>query len=270
MALMCSHPALDPAAASALTLRLVLVVTTADIARLFLVSETTLAARITRAKKKIVAAGIPMALPDPEVLPDRLDTLAQTAYLTFTAGYAPGSGTVAVRAELAGEAIRLVRILAARLPDQPVLISLLALMLLHHSRRDARVDPDGRLVLLADQDRTRWHRNEIAEGLALLGSPTLTRPMTTQAASYLAQARIAAIHARSDRPGSTAWQEIIDLYDLLLTIAPTPGAILARAVAVAEAAGPEAGLGALKGVTMPGHRLAAVRGGAAGTGRSPE
>ena len=195
LVLMCTHPALAPEAASALALRLVLGVSTHDIARLFLVSEPTVAARITRAKKKIVAAGIPFAVPAADVLPHRLDTVAQTAYLAFTAGYAPGSGPDLLRADLAGEAIRLVRVVVDLRPAEPAPVALLALMLLQHSRRDARVGGDGRLVLLADQDRRRWRRDEIDEALARLADPVLTGPVSPLAASYIVQARIAAEHA---------------------------------------------------------------------------
>jgi RNA polymerase sigma-70 factor (ECF subfamily) len=152
---MCTHPALAPEAASALALRLVLGVSTHDIARLFLVSEPTAAARITRAKKKVVAAGIPFAVPAADRMSQRLETVAQTGYLAFTAGYAPGSGPDLLRADLAGEAVRLIRVTRDLRPDEPTTPALLALMLLQHSRRDARVGEDGRLVLLADQDRRR-------------------------------------------------------------------------------------------------------------------
>lgn len=188
LVLMCSHPALDAAAASALSLRLVLGVSTADVARLFLVGEATMAARITRAKKKIVAAGIPFTIPGAGVLPDRLGIVAQTAYLAFTAGYAPGSGPDVVRVALAGEAIRLVRVVLRLRPDEPVLLALLALMLLQHSRRDARVDTAGRIVLLPDQDRRRWHRDEIDEARLVLAAPALRQPLTVTAAGYLIQA----------------------------------------------------------------------------------
>jgi predicted RNA polymerase sigma factor len=259
LVLMCAHPALAPEAACALSLRLVLGVPTADVARLFLVPETTMAARITRAKKRIVGAGIPFAVPDAGVLPDRLETVAQVAYLAFTAGYAPGTGPDLLRAETSGEAIRLVRVVLGMRPGEPVLVALLALMLLQHSRRDARV-ADGRLVLLPDQDRSRWHHDEIAEGLRLLDHPSLSGPITVQAASYALQARIAAEHARVRRPEDTPWERVVELYDTLLAVAPSPGARLARAVAVAEARGPAAGLAALEGVEVPaGHRLAAVR-----------
>jgi predicted RNA polymerase sigma factor len=260
LVLMCTHPALAPEAASALALRLVLGVSTHDIARLFLVPEPTMAARITRAKGKVVAAGIPFAVPAADVLPQRLETVAQTSYLAFTAGYIPGSGPDLLRADLAGEAIRLVRVVRALCPGEPAIAALLALMLLQHSRRDARVGPDGRLVLLADQDRSLWRRDDIDEGFALLADPVLTGPVSPVAASYLVQARIAAEHAGADRPEDTRWDRIVEHYDLLLRLVPSPSARLARAVAVAEASGPEAGMAALAGIEMPGsHRVAAVR-----------
>lgn len=260
LVLMCTHPALAPEAASALALRLVLGVSTHDIARLFLVSEPTMAARITRAKKKIVTAGIPFAVPGSDVLPERLDTVAQTAYLTFTAGYAPGSGPDLLRAELAGEAVRLTRTVRELRPDDPTLTALLALELLHHSRRDARVSEEGGLVLLADQDRTRWHHDEIAEALALLDSAPLAGPMKTQAVSYALQARIAAEHATAPSAAETRWDRIVDLYDHVVALDGSPAARLARAVAVAEAHGSHAGLAALDDIDLPGsHRLPAVR-----------
>jgi predicted RNA polymerase sigma factor len=259
LVLMCAHPALAPESASALSLRLVLGVPTADIARLFLVPEPTMAARITRAKKRIVGAGIPFAVPDASALPDRLDTVAQTAYLAFTAGYAPGTGPDLLRAELSGEAIRLVRVVLALRPDEPALIALLALMLLQHSRRDARTS-DGRLVLLSDQDRSRWHHDEVAEAVRLLASPILTGPLTAPTASYVLQARIAAEHATVATAEETRWDRIVGLYDLLLRVAPSPSARLARAVAVAEDRGAAAGLAALEGLDIPdSHRPAAVR-----------
>lgn len=262
LVLMCSHPALDAAAASALSLRLVLGVSTADVARLFLVGEATMAARITRAKKKIVAAGIPFTIPGAGVLPDRLGIVAQTAYLAFTAGYAPGSGPDVVRVALAGEAIRLVRVVLRLRPDEPVLLALLALMLLQHSRRDARVDTAGRIVLLPDQDRRRWHRDEIDEARLVLAAPALRQPLTVTAAGYLIQARIAAEHAAAIDSGRTDWSRVVRHYDTLLQIAPSPSARLARAVALAEADGPAAGLAELDDLDAAladNHRLAAVR-----------
>jgi len=269
LVLMCAHPALAPEAASALSLRLVLGVPTPEIARLFLVSEPTMAARITRAKKRIVGAGIPFGVPDASVLPERLDHVAQVAYLAFTAGYAPGSGPDLLRVDVAGEAVRLARVALGVRPDEPVLVALLALLLLQHSRRDARLSRDpgsggGRLVLLPDQDRSRWHHDEIAEARALLEHPALSGPITPQAAAYVLQARIAAEHARATRAEDTRWDRIVGLYDVLLEVAPSPGARLARAVAVAEDHGAAAGLAALDdvalgGVDLPGHRPAAVR-----------
>jgi predicted RNA polymerase sigma factor len=260
LVLMCTHPALATESACALALRLVLGVSTHDIGRLFLVTEPTMAARITRAKKKVVTAGIPFAVPAPGDLPERLETVAQTAYLAFTAGYAPGSGPDLLRAELAGEAIRLVRVVLALRPGEPVLVALLALMLLQHSRRDARVGPDGRLVLLDDQDRGRWRRDEIDEGLLLLSEPALEGPVSPVAAAYVVQARIAAEHATAASPDQTRWDRIVGHYDLLLELTPSPSARLARAVAVAQEDGPAAGLAALDGIEIAGsHRVEAVR-----------
>jgi RNA polymerase sigma-70 factor (ECF subfamily) len=259
LVLMCAHPALAPESASALSLRLVLGVPTSDIARLFLVPEPTMAARITRAKKRSVGAGIPFAVPDASVLPDRLDTVAQTAYLAFTAGYAPGTGPDLLRATTSAEAIRLVRVVLGLRPDEPALVALLALMLLQHSRRDARAR-DGRLVLLADQDRTRWHHDDVAEAVRLLATPALSGPLTRSAASYVIQARIAAEHATAPRAEDTRWDRVVGLYDLLLRVTPSPSARLARAVAVAEDRGTAAGLDALEGLEIPdSHRPAAVR-----------
>jgi predicted RNA polymerase sigma factor len=259
LVLMCAHPALAPESASALSLRLVLGVPTSDIARLFLVPEPTMAARITRAKKRIVGAGIPFAVPDASALPHRLETVAQTAYLAFTAGYAPGTGPDLLRAETSAEAIRLVRVVLGLRPDEPALVALLALMLFQHSRRDARVR-EGRLVLLTDQDRTRWHHDDVAEAVRLLATPSLAGPLTPSAASYVLQARIAAEHATAPSADDTRWDHIVRLYDLLLQVTPSPSARLARAVAVAEDQGTAAGLAALEGLEIPdSHRPAAVR-----------
>jgi predicted RNA polymerase sigma factor len=259
LVLMCAHPALAPEAASALSLRLVLGVPTADIARLFLVPEPTMAARITRAKKRIVGAGIPFAVPDASALPERLDVVAQTSYLAFTAGYSPGTGPDLLRAEASGQAIRLVRVVLGLRPDEPSLVALLALMLLQHSRRDARVR-DGRLVLLSDQDRTRWHHDEVAEAMRLLARPCLAGPLSPLAASYVLQGRIAAEHAMAPAAEDTRWDHIVRWYDLLLQVVPSPSARLARAVAVAEDSGTAAGLAALEGIEIAdSHRPAAVR-----------
>lgn len=260
LVLMCAHPALPPEGASALSLRLVMGLSTSDIARLFLVPEPTMAARITRAKKKIVTAGIPFAIPGTDAIGERLDVVAHTAYLAFTAGYAPGSGPDLLRAELAGEAIRLARV-AHELRPSDTLAHLLVLMTLQHSRRDARVGPDGSLVLLADQDRGLWHHDEIAESLALLEvASSRPEPSSTLARSYRLQALVAAEHASAPSPADTRWDRIAGLYAVLEELVPSPAVRVARAVAVAEAEGPRAGLGLLDGVEMSGHRLPAVRG----------
>ena len=252
LVLLCAHPRLSREAAAGLTLRLVLGISTDDIARLFLQSTPTMAARLTRARKKLT--GERFAVPTGADLVDRVGVVAQVAYLAFTAGYAPGSGPDVVRTELAGEAIRLVRVLRTLLPyDDSELTGLQALMLLQHSRRDARVAGDA-LVLLPDQDRSRWHGAEIGEALDLL------RPLTTAPpAPYLLQALIAAEHAIAATPADTAWDRIVERYDELLALRDTPVVRLGRAIAVAEAEGPEAGLAALAGVALPGHRLPAAR-----------
>ncbi|MEO7069332.1 MAG: DUF6596 domain-containing protein [Nostocoides sp.] len=261
LVLLCAHPALAPESACALSLRFVLGVTTADIARLFLVSESTMAARITRAKKKIVAAGIPYAVPDASAVPSRLEVVAQTAYLAFTTGYAPGSGPDLLRADLAGEAIRLVRV-ARALQSSAALDQLLALTLLHHSRRDARLSGDGRLVLLPDQDRARWHRDEIAEAVQILSGTAVSMSgalPTGLALDYHLQALIAAEHALAPTAADTRWDRIVTTYAALEEINPSPSVRLARAVAVAEVDGPHAGLALLRDVGIDGHRLPAVR-----------
>lgn len=260
LVLMCAHPALSPESASALSLRLVMGISTADIARLFLVPEATMAARITRAKKKVVAAGIPFAIPGTAAIGERLDVVAHTAYLAFTAGYAPGSGPDLVRAELAGEAIRLARVTMGLRPSN-TLAFLVVLTTLQHSRRDARVGPGGSLVLLADQDRAKWHHDEIAGALALLTRlEARPEPASPLARSYRVQALIAAEHASAPTAADTRWDHIADLYAVLEQLSPSPAVRVARAVAVAEAEGPRAGLALLDGLEMAGHRLPAVRG----------
>ncbi|MBK6301467.1 MAG: RNA polymerase subunit sigma-24 [Actinomycetales bacterium] len=272
---LCAHPALAPEAAAALTLRLVMGVSTADLARLFLVAEPTMAARLTRARKKLAVAGVAFALPTPERLAERIDVVATVAYLAFTAGYAPGSGPDVVRAELAGEAIRLTRLLrqllqgyavqppSAATQSAPLLDALLALMLLQHSRREARVDDAGRLVLLPDQDRGRWKRGEIADALGLLaGLPDDPAVLGRRATEVRLQALIAAEHAVALRAGDTDWRRIADRYAALDRLTASPVVRLNRAVAVAEADGPEAGLALLDGLdeVMPtSHRVSTVR-----------
>ena len=258
---LCAHPSLSTEAASALTLRLVLGVSTEDVARLFLVSTGTMAARLTRAKRKLAASGAPFRVPEPDDRADRLATVAAVVHLAFTAGYAPGSGPDVVRVELAGEAIRLTRLLRELLPRDEITDVLLALMLLQHSRRDARVGPEGMPVLLPDQDRSRWRHAEIAEGLEVLAPHVSTVP-TGQAGIYLLQALIAAEHALAPTSAATRWDRVAGYYAELEALAPSPATRLGRAVAVAEAQGAEAGLAVLDGLetAMPhSHRVPAVR-----------
>jgi predicted RNA polymerase sigma factor len=255
LVLLCAHPSLPPESAAALSLRLVLGVPTEDLARLFLVRTTTMAARLTRARKRL--AGASFSVPTGAELTARLRLVSDVAYLAFTAGYAPGSGSEALRADVSGEAIRLVRVLRELLPQaDPEVEALLALMLLQHSRRDARVE-GGRLVLLPDQDRARWHADEIAEAIALLTPLAHAAP-----APYLLQALVAAEHAIAPSAGDTDWSRIVARYDELLALGDSPVVRLNRAVAVGEADGPLAGLAAMDGLTaaeLPGHRLPAVR-----------
>ncbi len=228
-------------------------VATEDIARLFLVSTPTMAARLTRARKRLATASF--ALPDGEELDARLALAADVAYLAFTAGYAPGSGEDVLRPEAAGEAIRLARVLRELAPGRIDLDALLALMLLQHSRRDARVDADGGLVTLPDQDRSRWHADEIDEAVALL-TPWVHAPAT----AYLLQALIAAEHAVAVTAADTDWVRVADRYRELDELTGSPVVRLNRAVAVAEADGPQAGLALLDGLDLPGHRLPGIRG----------
>ncbi|WP_298518957.1 DUF6596 domain-containing protein [uncultured Nocardioides sp.] len=255
LVLLCAHPTLPRDAAAALTLRLVLGVSTEDLARLFLVRTSTMAARLTRARKRL--AGESFAVPVGPELVDRVRVVSDVAYLAFTAGYAPGSGADVLRSDVAGEAIRLVRVLRELLPEpDPEVDALLALMLLQHSRRDARV-ADGRLVLLPDQDRSRWRGPEIAEAIELL-TPLAHAPPSP----YLLQALIAAEHAIAPSADETDWARVVARYDELLALADSPVVRLNRAVAVGEADGPLAGLAALEGLTereLPGHRLPAAR-----------
>ena len=265
LVLLCAHPSLAPEHAAALTLRLVLGVSPEDIARLFLVSTPTMAARLTRARKRL--AGAAFDVPSGPVLVERVGAVAAIARLAFTAGYAPGSGADVLRPDVAGEAIRLVRVLrstlaasGAAVPDElsRELDALLALMLLQHARRDARVRYDGdrpRLVLLPDQDRTRWRPDEIGEALDLL-RPHVLAP----GSPYLLEALIAAEHAVAPSPAATDWVRITARYAELEELTGSPVVRLNRAVAVAEADGALAGLALLDGLDLPGHRLPAVRG----------
>jgi RNA polymerase sigma-70 factor (ECF subfamily) len=264
----CCHPAIAPDDRVALTLRFVVGLTTAEIGRLLLVQESTMAARLTRAKKRLASSGIPFATPAASRLDERLDVVATVVYLTFTSGYHPGEGAVPLRVDLGDEAIRLLRVLDELLPGRAVIRSLLALLLLQHSRRDTRLDSAGALVLLPDQDRNRWHREEIAEGVALLSSApeAAATPsaghQTRLATEYRLQALIAAEHATAPIAADTRWPVIADLYAQLESLTGSPVVRLARAVAVAEASGPEAGLLLLEGLddALPRHhRVPAVR-----------
>jgi RNA polymerase sigma-70 factor (ECF subfamily) len=239
----CCHPALAMDARVALTLRTLGGLTTPEIARAFLVPEATLAQRLVRAKKKIRDAGIPYRVPSDELLPERLHGVLAVLYLVFNEGYSATAGDALVRRELCAEAIRLARLVAELMPDRPESVGLLALLLLQDSRRDARVGPDGALTLLEDQDRGRWDGVEIAEGLALVdGALAAALASGSRSGPYLLQAAIAAGHARARRADETDWRAIARLYDALVAEVPTPVVELNRAVAVAMADGPRAGL----------------------------
>lgn len=235
--LTCCHPALPLDARVALTLREVCGLTTEEIARAFLIAPSTLAQRIVRAKAKIRDAGIPYHVPGPTELPDRLEGVLHVIYLVFNEGYFASSGTSLTRADLSGEAIRVSRLLIELQPETEA-IGLLALMLLHESRRAARTSPDGDLILLEDQDRTRWNREYIAEGSALVQQALSSR----QIGPYTLQAAIAAVHADATTPGATDWPQIVGLYDLLMQVDPSPVVALNRAVAIAMRDGPAAGI----------------------------
>jgi RNA polymerase sigma-70 factor (ECF subfamily) len=234
----CCHPALAAPAQVALTLRLLGGLTTAEIARAFLVPEPTMAQRIVRSKGKIRAARIPFRVPEDADLPDRLAGVLGVLYLIFTEGHRASAGRRLVREDLCGEAIRLARVLATLMPDEPEVLGLLALTLLGESRRRARTTPDGGLILLADQDRSQWDRELIAEGHAIVRR-CLRRD---QPGPYQIQAAIQAVHADAPTAAATDWDQIVALYDQLMTLAPTPVVALNRAVAVAEVDGPEPAL----------------------------
>ncbi len=236
----CCHPALMPDARVALTLREVCGLTTEEIARAFLSNAPTIAQRIVRAKAKIRDAKIPYAVPDRDQLPERLDTVLHVVYLVFNEGYAATAGDALVRADLSRRAIELGRQLVALLPE-PESLGLLGLMLLHDARRDTRVDAEGALVPIDEQDRSRWHVAEIAEGAALVTRALAGR----RPGPFAVQAAIAAVHAQAPTAHDTDWVEIVGLYDVLMQLASSPVVALNRAAAIAMRDGPAAGLSAL-------------------------
>ena len=257
----CCHPALALDAQVALTLRLLGGLRTPEIARAFLVPEQTLAQRLVRAKRKIREAGIPYVVPARDQLPERLDGVLHVVYLVFNEGYSATSGATIVRRELASEAILLARVLTTLMPDEPEALGLLALLLLQDSRRDARQTADGELILLAEQDRSRWDHKRIDDGLgvldraAFLGAP----------GRYQLQAAIAAMHAQAPTAAETDWARIVLLYDRLLVLNPSPVVALNRAVAVSMAQGPAQALAAVDNLAATGalddyHLLHSTRG----------
>jgi RNA polymerase sigma-70 factor (ECF subfamily) len=244
----CCHPALAPDAQVALTLREVCGLTTEEIARAYLAAPSTIAQRIVRAKTKIREARIPYEVPGHSELPERLDSVLRVIYLVFNEGYLASSGESLTRHDLSGEAIRLGRLLVELLPE-PEAVGLLALMLLHESRRAARTSPSGELVLLSDQDRSLWNREQIADGAALVEGALSSRRF----GPYTLQAAIAAVHAQAPTAEATDWAQIVGLYDVLLRADPSPVVELNRAVAVAMRDGPAAGLAAVDAILARGE-----------------
>jgi RNA polymerase sigma-70 factor (ECF subfamily) len=244
----CCHPALNRDAQIALTLREVCGLTTEEVAHAFLTPAPTLAQRIVRAKAKIRDARIPYEIPSRADLPERLDSVLHVTYLVFNEGYMASSGATLTRPDLSAEAIRLGRLLVELLPEAEA-IGLLALMLLHEARRAARTSTDGELILLEDQDRSRWNRAQIAEGIALVEQALTSRRF----GPYTLQAAIAAVHAEAPTAAATDWRQIVGLYDVLMRVEPTPVVELNRAAAVAMRDGPEAGLALIDAILARGE-----------------
>ena len=244
----CCHPAIDPQVQVSLTLREVCGLTTEEIAAAFLTTPSTMAQRIVRGKAKIRDAGIPFKIPDRNEYPERLDAVLSVIYLVFNEGYAASSGKEHTRADLSGEAIRLARLVLELLPD-PEVMGLLALMLLHESRREARTSAGGEIVLLEDQDRTRWNRELINEGKQLINRSLASNWLGT----YTLHAAISAVHVSAATPNETDWQQIVGLYDVLLRVSPSPVIELNRAVAVAKRDGQQAGLNLINALLNRGE-----------------